>query len=319
MSWGVVALGRFRLHLDADAMPSLTSDGAVGCRSSAGVRLCLGGLVHDVHARFARPLALRREPRLWCRVALAPALRPHSQPMGRLVLVLSSSSGRVAHHTLTFGPLAIDRGTMTPIPVDEAGVRPVADPADIRSRIGQGAFLWLDLVGVDTSVCPAWLSELGLDAADVAWAMRFGQTGRMLIGRRRLRVATWIAAPEGALIELHLLGCAKGLATVWDGDPAILERIRRQFTEHAASFQNNFYLAAGNLAATPTRNARPSPAAPRPPKSTSSGSASTRSRLQPTSLRSPARFKDCRRSPQVSAVTAARFDPRRSGGERTRR
>jgi len=53
--------------------------------------------------------------------------------------------------------------------------------------------------------------------------------------------------PEGALIELHLLGCAKGLATVWEGDPAILERIRRQFTEHAASFQNNFYLAAGIL------------------------------------------------------------------------
>jgi hypothetical protein len=59
--------------------------------------------------------------------------------------------------------------------------------------------------------------------------------------------ATWIADPEGALIELHLLGCTKGLATVWDGDPAILERIRRQFTEHAASFQNNFYLAAGIL------------------------------------------------------------------------
>ena len=36
---------------------------------------------------------------------------------------------------------------MTPILVDEAGVRPVAGPADIRSRVGQGAFLWLDLVG----------------------------------------------------------------------------------------------------------------------------------------------------------------------------
>jgi hypothetical protein len=52
---------------------------------------------------------------------------------------------------------------MTPILVDEAGVRPVADPADIRSRVGQGAFLWLDLVGADTSLCPAWLSELGLE------------------------------------------------------------------------------------------------------------------------------------------------------------
>lgn len=136
---------------------------------------------------------------------------------------------------------------MTPILVDEAGVRPIADPADIRSRVGQGVFLWLDFVGADPSICTAGLSELGLDAADIAWAMRFGQAGRMLIGRRRLRVATWIADPDGALIELHLLACAKGLATVWGGDPAILERIRRQFTEHASGFQNNFYLAAGIL------------------------------------------------------------------------
>jgi hypothetical protein len=40
---------------------------------------------------------------------------------------------------------------MTAILVDEAGVRAVADPADIRSRVGQGAFFWLDLVGGDRS------------------------------------------------------------------------------------------------------------------------------------------------------------------------
>jgi Mg2+ and Co2+ transporter CorA len=136
---------------------------------------------------------------------------------------------------------------MAAILVDEVSVRTVADPADIRSRVGQGAFFWLDLVGIDPSAYTAWLSELGLDVADIAWAMRFGQTGRMLIGRQRLRVATWIADSEGALIELHLVGCAKGLATVWDGDPAILERIRRQFAERAASSENNFYLAAGIL------------------------------------------------------------------------
>ena len=50
---------------------------------------------------------------------------------------------------------------MTAILVDEAGVRAVADPADIRSRVGQGAFFWLDLVGGDRSARTAWLAELG--------------------------------------------------------------------------------------------------------------------------------------------------------------
>jgi magnesium transporter len=136
---------------------------------------------------------------------------------------------------------------MTAILVDAAGVQAVASPPDIRNRVGQGSFFWLDLVGVDQSARATWLAELGLDVADVTWAMRFGQTGRMHIGSQRLRVSTWIAGPEGALIELHLLGCARGLATVWEGDPAILERIRGQFTERGAGSGNNFYLAAGIL------------------------------------------------------------------------
>lgn len=136
---------------------------------------------------------------------------------------------------------------MTAMLVEAAGVRAVASPPDIRDRVGQGSFFWLDLVGVDPSACAAWLAELGLDAADVTWALRFGQTGRMQIGRQRLRVATWIATPEGALIELHLLGCEKGLATIWAGDQAALERIRAQFAERGSGAGSNFYLASGVL------------------------------------------------------------------------
>jgi len=134
---------------------------------------------------------------------------------------------------------------MTAIVVDAAGMRAVANPPDIWD--GQGGFLWLDLVGTEQSSATTWLDELGLDPADVTWAMRFGQTGRMRIGGEGLRVATWIADPEGALIELHLLGCAKGLATVWEGDPVILERTRRLFTERGACSESNFHLAAGIL------------------------------------------------------------------------
>jgi hypothetical protein len=77
---------------------------------------------------------------------------------------------------------------MTAILVDEAGGRAVADPADVRSRVGQGAFFWLDLVGGDPSTRTVWLAELGLDVSDGVWAIRFGRT-RTLVGRQRLRVA----------------------------------------------------------------------------------------------------------------------------------
>lgn len=126
-------------------------------------------------------------------------------------------------------------------------MRAIAGPPDIRNWVGQGLFFWLDLVGVDQSARAGWLAELGLDVADVMWALRFGQKGRIHIGRQSLRVATWIATPEGVLIELHLLGCATGLATVWEGDPAILERVRGQFTERGAGSGNNIYLAAAIL------------------------------------------------------------------------
>lgn len=126
-------------------------------------------------------------------------------------------------------------------------MRAIAGPPDICNWVGQGSFFWLDLVGVDQSARAAWLAELGPDVADVMWALRFGQTGRIHIGRQRLRVATWIATPEGVLIELHLLGCATELATVWEGDPAILERVRGQFTERGAGSGNNIYLAAAIL------------------------------------------------------------------------
>lgn len=150
---------------------------------------------------------------------------------------------------------------MTAILVDAAGVRAIAGPPDFRKWVGQGSFFWPDRVGVDRSARAAWLAELGLDVADVMWALRFGQTGRMHIGRHRLRVATWIATPEGALIELHLLGCATGLATVWQGDPAILERVRGQFTERGAGSGNNFLSRGCNPAAALARNARSCPAA----------------------------------------------------------
>jgi Mg2+ and Co2+ transporter CorA len=49
------------------------------------------------------------------------------------------------------------------------------------------------------------------------------------------------------LIELRLIGREKCIATLWDGDPAVLDDIRRQFAERLGGLENNFYEAAGIL------------------------------------------------------------------------
>lgn len=136
---------------------------------------------------------------------------------------------------------------MTAIIVEAGRVQPVADFTEIRDHVAANAFFWLDLAGEANDACSSSLAELGLDGADMAWALRFGQTGRLNIDRQRLRAVTWIADREGALVEVHLLGSAKGLATVWRGDPAVLEAIRLQFADCVGAIERNFYEAGGIL------------------------------------------------------------------------
>jgi magnesium transporter len=69
----------------------------------------------------------------------------------------------------------------------------------------------------------------------------------MHIGGGGLRAATWIADRAGNIIELHLIGREKCITTLWGGDPAALDDIRRQFTERLGGFENNLYEAAGIL------------------------------------------------------------------------
>ena len=144
---------------------------------------------------------------------------------------------------------------MTAIIVEEGKVRPVADLAKIRDRVAAGAFFWLDLVGEDKEASSTYLLELGLDGANVAWALRFGQTGRMHIGPQKLRAVTWIADRDGALVEIHLIGSAKGIASVWGGDPTNSRRnsptIRRSYRRVRAQSLP----CGGNPASAPPRNA----------------------------------------------------------------
>ena len=136
---------------------------------------------------------------------------------------------------------------MTTLIVDSTGVRPAADLAEVQKRAAEGTFCWLDIVGEDQASCSARLHELGLEATDVSWAVRFGQAGRVFIGPTRLRAATWIAGQDGELIEIHLVAAPKRIATLWAGDPGILDPVRRQFAERIGNLGDEFHLAAAIL------------------------------------------------------------------------
>jgi Mg2+ and Co2+ transporter CorA len=130
--------------------------------------------------------------------------------------------------------------------VDVSGLGPASGAADVRARVEARKFFWLDLVGDDPARAD-YLAALDLETVDVAWALRFGQAGRMHIVRERLRAVTWIGQPSGGLAEVHIIGCPRGLVTIWSGDSATLDDIRQQFAERIAGFEKNFYQAAGIL------------------------------------------------------------------------
>ena len=131
--------------------------------------------------------------------------------------------------------------------VDRSGVRHTATAAEMRQHTRDGKFFWLDVFGGNDSARTELLGELGLDDADMAWALRFGQSGRMYIGRGKLRAVTWMADPAGNLSEIHVLCSRQCILTVWQGDVAALDEIRQQFGERADGFEKSPYAAAGVL------------------------------------------------------------------------
>lgn len=136
---------------------------------------------------------------------------------------------------------------MVAMVVDAGGARPAADPADVCAQVHAGQFFWLDIFGADALAGAHLLEQLTLDPTDAAWALRFGQAGRMQIGRQRLRAVTWMAEPSGRLAEVHVLCTEKFILTIWRGDVAALDEIRMQFSERVGGFDKSFYHAAGIL------------------------------------------------------------------------
>jgi Mg2+ and Co2+ transporter CorA len=136
---------------------------------------------------------------------------------------------------------------MVAMVIDTLGVRLTATAADMRGQIRAGKFFWLDIFGGDSLERTALLRELGLEGADITWALRFGQAGRMYIGRDRLRAVTWIADPSGNVHEIHVFAGSACILTIWHGDGSALDEIRQQFGERVGGLDDSRYGAAGIL------------------------------------------------------------------------
>jgi len=136
---------------------------------------------------------------------------------------------------------------MTTLIVEADGVASVEELADVQSRVTVEKFFWVDLVGEDEMTRAACLRMLAIEDADINWCGRFGQSGRMNIRPQRLRASTWIDDENGKLIEIHVIGGARGLATVWTGEAALLDRARQQFADRIGGFDGKFFLAVGIL------------------------------------------------------------------------
>jgi Mg2+ and Co2+ transporter CorA len=131
--------------------------------------------------------------------------------------------------------------------VDKSGVRLAATAADMREQTRDATFFWLDIFGGNIVTRSELLGGLGLDGSDMTWALRFGQAGRLYIGRDKLRAVTWMADQAGNLCEIHVLRSPRCILTVWEGDAAALDEIRQLFGERAEGLEKSHFAAAALL------------------------------------------------------------------------
>jgi Mg2+ and Co2+ transporter CorA len=136
---------------------------------------------------------------------------------------------------------------MTAIIIDALGVRHASAAPGVRDRVTARRLFWLDIFDCSEQARDDHLAHLEIDSADLAWALRFGQAGRMQINANRLRAVTWMAEPDGNLIEVHVYCSRQLILTLWKGNSAALDRIRAQFAERINGFGDSSLHAAAIL------------------------------------------------------------------------
>ncbi len=127
---------------------------------------------------------------------------------------------------------------------DSVGIRPLVTTAELRDLIAPLEFFWLDVFGGGEAAQRAVLTQLGLDASDISWALRVDQAHRIAIGPHGVRTVTWLAEAAGKMTEVHVLCSRRCILTVWNGDPAALGEARQHFIDRAAELEKNPFHAA---------------------------------------------------------------------------
>ena len=130
--------------------------------------------------------------------------------------------------------------------VDAAGIRKAA-PVELRELIVAKRFFWLDIFDGNQAAPTDLLNQLGLEADDISWAQRFGQTGRLLVGRQKLRAVTWAFGSTKDVLEVHLLSYQQFIVTLRDGDSGALDEVRERFSARIGYIEQSHYQAAGIL------------------------------------------------------------------------
>ena len=128
--------------------------------------------------------------------------------------------------------------------IDAEGVRHPASVADLRTRISAKRLFWLDICGAEPSVAKEFLVEMGVDDSGITRALRFGQSGRIAIGREGIRAVTWLGDPPHDPIELHFRSSPTYIFTIWSGDARVLDEARQAFADRVAGMQERPYHAA---------------------------------------------------------------------------
>ncbi len=127
--------------------------------------------------------------------------------------------------------------------IDSAGVQQPASVADLAKRISAGKPFWLDICSVEPSVAKEYLVALGVEDADIARALRFGQAGRITLTRHGIRGVTWVADPQHDFVEVHFRSSSTYIFTIWNGDAHVLDEARREFADRVAGMQESPYHA----------------------------------------------------------------------------
>ncbi len=132
------------------------------------------------------------------------------------------------------------------IVVDADGIRKAA-PVELRKLIVAEHFFWLDIFHCSEAARTDLLNQLGLEAEDISWAQRFGQTGRVLVGREKLRAVTWAVGQTSDVLEVHLVSYQHFIVTLHDGDSGALDDVRERFSARIGYLEQTHYEAAGIL------------------------------------------------------------------------